>query len=197
MSQPRRIVYRGPVSCRGLIPFFLAALLGFPMAGRVGSAAVTAVNETDGKPEYEARATFLILLSKYTQWPEHTFGDGEFVMGVLGEDPFGSALDVHEGSFVQGRRLVIKRFRSAAKVGPCQLLYIPASEEWQLNILREKIAAGNVLTVGESRRFTEAGGAICLFTESGSLRFEVNLAALEHSHVRVESKVLRLAKQVH
>ncbi len=51
-----------------------------------------------------------------------------FVIGILGQDPFGSALDdAVRGETVNGRPLVVKRFASAADLRPCQILFIDRS----------------------------------------------------------------------
>jgi len=181
------------------VHLFLAPLLilvghAFGMAFETTNSSLT----FDGKPEYEARADFLLLFAKYTQWPESALpgGSEEFVIGVVGEDPFGTALNLHSGSIIQGRKLVIRHFRTAARITPCQILYFPSAEEHLLPSLREKILEWNVLTVGETPHFIETGGMLWLFTEGERLRFEVNLGALNLARVRVEAKVLRFAKPV-
>jgi len=164
----------------------------------VSSSKGASYGELDGKPEYEARAAFLILLSKYTQWPERnpSEGENEFVIGVVGEDPFGAALGVFEGSHLKGRKVVVRRFRDPARLGSCQVLYFPVQEERQFPGLKEKLMAWNTLAIGESPQFLGMGGGIRLYTEGGYLRFDVNLGALDQARVRVEAKVLRLARKV-
>jgi hypothetical protein len=46
-------------------------------------------------PEYQVKAVFLFQVIQYVTWPEHTFAspDAPIEIGVLGENPFGSALD--------------------------------------------------------------------------------------------------------
>lgn len=150
------------------------------------------------RPEYEARAHFLMLFAKYTRWPEEVLppGEGPFLVAVIGEDPFGMALKALEGLRVQGRKVVVRRYRSTADYRRCHLLYFPNGEERHFNPLREALTSHSVLTFGESTRFLEAGGAIQLFSEAGRLRFNVNRDTLTRAHLRVETQVLSLAKQV-
>lgn len=150
------------------------------------------------RPEYEARAQFLVLFAKYTKWPEEVLppGEGPFLVAVIGEDPFGLALRSLEGLRVQGRKVVVQRFRSAADYRRCHVLYFPAGEERHFASLRDALASHSVLTFGESGRFLETGGAIQLFSEAGRLRFNVNRDTLTRAHLRVETQVLSLAKRV-
>jgi len=52
--------------------------------------------ETPAAPtEYQVKAAFLYSFAKFVQWPDDAFGkpEGPFVVGVLGDDPFGAVLD--------------------------------------------------------------------------------------------------------
>jgi hypothetical protein len=53
-----------------------------------------------------------------------------------------------------------------------------------------------VLVVGESDDFAESGGAIELFLEERRVRFEINVEAAERSGIRINSRVLSLARIV-
>lgn len=150
------------------------------------------------RAEYDVRAAFLVTFAKYTKWPDRTLQPpgGDFVLGVLGEDPFGSALDALQGERVQGCRVVVKRFRGAADVKACQILYFPQGQDRQLPALRDWLAQHAVLTVGETPRFLDLGGALFLFNESERLRFIVDQGALDQARLSVDSKALNLAKRV-
>src|ERR1700722_7874519 len=80
--------------------------------------------------EYQVEAVFLLHFTQFVEWPAQAAGDAHspFVIGVLGRDPFGSALDeAIRGETVNGRPLVVKRFAAAADLGPCQILFIDRS----------------------------------------------------------------------
>ena len=53
-----------------------------------------------------------------------------------------------------------------------------------------------VLTVGDSQGFAERGVLINLFEESGYLRFDINMAAVQASPLKFSSRLLRLGRQV-
>jgi hypothetical protein len=147
--------------------------------------------------EYEARAAFLLSLAKFTEWPEEALPPGEpLVLGVLGESPMGGALEALASTQVQGRKIVVRRFRTASEVQPCHMLYFPTAEERQLQALAPRLAGHGVFTVGETSFFLGFGGALQLFTEEGRMRFVLNRAALDQSHLRVSAQVQRLAKQI-
>ena len=53
-----------------------------------------------------------------------------------------------------------------------------------------------VLTVSDRRGFSEWGGIIEMYIESGRMRFAVNVDAAEHSGLRLSSRLLGLAKVI-
>jgi hypothetical protein len=155
------------------------------------------VQQKTGFEENQVRAAFLHAFAKYTEWPEATLPAREtLIIGVMGDGPFAQALEGLPLGNVKGRKVAVKRFRSASDVQPCHILYFPSEEEALLAGMRKRLAAWNVLTVGETSRFLGLGGAIQLFHEEGRLRFVVNRATLEKSSLQVEAKALKLAKTV-
>jgi hypothetical protein len=58
-------------------------------------AAASCVAWGNGIGEYRIKAVFLVQFAKYVEWPAATFAgdDDPLVIGILGHDPFGQALD--------------------------------------------------------------------------------------------------------
>jgi len=52
----------------------------------------------------------------------------------------------------------------------------------------------NVLVVGETETFLGLGGTINLYVELDSVKFAINLAAAERANLKINAKLLRLAK---
>jgi len=147
--------------------------------------------------EYATRAAFLLSLAKFTEWPEGLLPPGEpLAIGVVGESPLGRALDDLAKAPWLGRKVVVRRFRRAADVQACHILYFPSAEEESLPPMQARLAAQGVLTVGETSFFLGYGGALQLFKQDGRLRFILNRWVLDQSHLRVAAQVQRLAKQV-
>jgi hypothetical protein len=89
----------------------LAATARPPVAPAPGAAQPT---------EFDVKAAFLYNFGKFVEWPEASLpADGTFVIGVLGTDPFGRALDDLEGKPIglQARRIVVRRVARAPDAG--------------------------------------------------------------------------------
>lgn len=145
--------------------------------------------------EYDLKAVFLYNFATFVEWPPAAFGSPEapFVIGVLGQDPFGSALDeVAAGEKVKGRRLVVRRCRTIEEGAACHILFISASERDRLPEILRAVQGRPVLTVADMPRFVEAGGIIG-FSTAARLQLHVNATSARISRLTISSKLLRVA----
>jgi hypothetical protein len=152
----------------------------------------------DPQAMYNVKAAFLYSFGRYMQWPAASFQatQGNFVIGVLGEDPFGGTLDqLARIKQVQGRRLAIERFPTLDARKPCQVLFVPrtTSEEQQQAAIRA-FRGQAVLVVGETPGFAERGGTVNFYLDQDTVRFELNLIAARQQGLSVDAKLQNLAR---
>ena len=146
--------------------------------------------------EYQVKAAFIFNFAKFVEWPSNAFGEGgALVVGVIGDDPFGGALDRLNGNTANGRALRIKRFSSGDDPRACQVLFISASEDRHLKKIMESIRGTNILTIGESTQFGQSGGMIRFVIQDNKVRFEINASAAGQAGLRISSKLLALSKR--
>lgn len=151
--------------------------------------------------EYPVKAIFIRNFIQFVEWPDTFFQDASapLVIGVLGNDPFGDALDkAIRGERVKNRPLVVKRSRRLEELKSCHVLFISRSEEDWLDQILEALAGGSggVLTIGETDGFARRGGIINLFLQDNKVRFEINKDAADRSGLKISSHLLSLAKLV-
>lgn len=149
--------------------------------------------------EYDLKAAFLFNFAQFVEWPPSASppADEPFVIGVLGQDPFGAILDeIVRNETVQGRPIVVQRFRSVDGVGRCQILFISASEDARAREILAALAGRGLLTVGESEPVAAAGGVIRFLVVNNKLRLRINVEAASREQLKISSKLLRLAEVV-
>jgi hypothetical protein len=145
--------------------------------------------------EYQVKAAFIFNFAKFVEWPSDAFGEGGvLVVGVVGDDPFGRALDQLNGNTANGRRLRIKRLRWDEDLRSCQILFISNSERRHLGKIMDNIRGTSVLTIGEMPQFNQAGGIIKFVIQDDKVRFEINAGAAGQARLRISSKLLALSK---
>ena len=141
--------------------------------------------------EYAVKAVFVYNFSRFIDWPRQAFDSaGEpFIIGIVGEDPFGPLLaEAIQGEFYRGRPIQIRHFRGPGDIGRCHLLFIS-----QANAILASVAGRNVLTVGETEAFLDHGGMIAVIAEQNRVRLRINPASLRTVNLSVSSKLLQVA----
>jgi hypothetical protein len=172
---------------------FLTLLLSIPMTG------VKPGYAQDTLSEYQIKAAYLFNFLKFVVFPSESFADplAPIVIGVVGEVPFGSALpQVVIGKTVQGRDLVIHRYRNGEDLRGAHILFISASERKRIPMILSSLRGSSVVTVADTAGFLDAGGMIQFLDENQRVRFAVNVDASSVAKLKISSKLLSLAKVV-
>jgi hypothetical protein len=163
---------------------------------------VAAVGAASGAPsgppnEYALKSVFLYNFCRFIDWPEFAFSspDEPLVIGVLGDDPFGSMLDeAVRGERFRGRPIQIEHYRSPREVGRSHLLFVTGSETGRMNEILAAIAGRSIVTVGETEGFVQRGGMIALAADQNRVRLLINPDAMRAARLDVSSKLLRVAE---
>jgi len=144
--------------------------------------------------EYQVKAAFLFNFAKFVEWPTNVFSDANapFVIGVLGQDPFGSQLDdTVRGERINGRPLIVQRYRNIAEIKNCQVLFISSSESNRLDQIVEHLKHRRILIVTDVDGGN--GGVIIRFVKEGNrIRFKIDAQAAKAANLTISSKLLRL-----
>jgi hypothetical protein len=147
--------------------------------------------------EYDLKAVFLFNFIRFVQWPPGVLPvAGEpFVIGVLGDDPFGTSLDeVTANELIEGHEIVVQRYRDIREITTCHVLFISQSETPRLDSIFRALRGKSILTVGESERFEGRDGIIRFLVVQNKVRLKINVAAAREAKLTISSKLLRQAE---
>jgi hypothetical protein len=147
------------------------------------------------------QAVFLYSIGRYVEWPASAFSNpsSPFVIGVLGDETFGGALDaIAAKKTVQGRKIVVRRFGSLEKLDPnCAILFVsnsvPAAEQ---AAVIEKTKDKPIFVIGAMSGLAEHGATANFATDGDRIFMEINANAARKSQLRMDAKLLSLAKLV-
>jgi hypothetical protein len=160
---------------------------------------ITAGHREGPPDEYQVKAAFLYNFAKFVEWPPEAFENpGEpLVVCVLGEDPFGRAIDdVISGKKIEGRALTVRRLSDARQAKGCRILFVGSSERRSVISVLAGINESGVLTVGESGSAASEGMIINFILDGDKIRFAIDTAAAEREKLRLSSRLLSLAIMV-
>jgi hypothetical protein len=149
--------------------------------------------------EYQVKAAYLYNFGRFVEWPAKltTANTGSFTICVLGDDPFGPALDTTlAGEMIGNQKVAARRISSLQESVDCQILFISLSEAKRLNRIIEALGNSAVLTVSDIPQFSQRRGMIQLVMEGNRIRFEVNLAATQRAGLTLSSELLKVATAV-
>ena len=157
-------------------------------------------HSSDTKLEYQVKAVFLGNFAKFVRWPEAFFPkpDSPYVFGVLGDDPFGCIIDQAIEEFsIDGRKVIVKRFKNATSLEFCHILFISRSQKKFREDVLVKLREVPTLTVSEMNNFCQEGGIINFILLDGKVRFEINTSAAKKARLKLGSDLLSLAKAIY
>jgi hypothetical protein len=150
-----------------------------------------------GGLEQAVKAAYVYNFTKFVSWPAQSpFARAPaFTIGVMGEDSLADAIEATvRDRRADGRPFLVRRFRTAEDVEPCNLLYVGGAWSGSLHQLLEELRGWPVLTVSDAGGFASRGGMIGLFIEDNRFRFEVSIDAALAADLQVSSKLLRLSR---
>ena len=176
-----------------------ACLIAGLLIGFGVRAAATAAGSSVPDSERDVKAAFLYNFAKFVEWPPETFSDASspLVLCVLGDEPLSASLQTTvKGETVDSRRFEVRQLRDPVGARACHVLFIGPAEKGRVPDLLAALPGTGVLTVGGGADFLDRGGMIRLFLEKNRVRFDINLEAAERSHLKLSSKLLRLARAV-
>jgi YfiR/HmsC-like len=148
--------------------------------------------------EYEVKAAYLYNFGRFVAWPDQgSRKDEPFEICVLGQDPFGPALDATvSGETIEGENVAAKRIEKPQEIDSCRILFISSSEDSRLDKILEALDKSRVLTVSDIPQFSQRGGMIQFVSERNRIRFEVNLTNAENAGLNLSSELLKVAIRV-
>lgn len=149
--------------------------------------------------EYQLKAKYLRTIPSFVEWPPSAANSSRstFQLCTVGDYPFGVGLAREvRGVSVGGRRIELRWVHKEQELDGCEVIFIGRSEKKRYGKILEGLRGKSVLTVGESEGFLEAGGMVELSFANDRLQLEVNLMAARSANLKVDARLLAMAKRV-
>jgi YfiR/HmsC-like len=142
------------------------------------------------EPEDELKSATVLTFIRHSEWRDA--GSGPIRIAVLGRRAMIHTLRRNlEGRTANGRALQVVEANAQTELRTCQVLYIASDNHGEIRQTLAALRAPHALTIGESDRFLEYGGAVNLLIVDGHMSFEVSPDALDRAGVTISSTLLR------
>lgn len=147
-------------------------------------------------PEYLIKAAFLYNFARFTEWPSDAFEGAmdPIRLCILGQSPFGRALETIDGKTVRSRMISVVNLVWADEASQCHMLFISTSAQGRVAKLFDLLAGKPILTVSDWPEVAESGSIIGLEIVKKKIRFRVNVDAATNARLQFSSRLLNLAK---
>ncbi len=147
--------------------------------------------------EYKIKAAFIPNFARFTTWPDQDSTAGQFVFLIVGNNPFGQAINPINSQEFYGKGAAV-RFAQKWHIpdDDVKVMFISRNMEDVLEEILEDIKARPILTISDIKGFADAGGMIELLERDGSIHFIVNIAAIRASGLDMNYQILQLADKV-
>ena len=187
-------------------------LVALATIGRTAASQQPAVTDQ----QYPLKAAYLLNFGSLITWPKEAFKptDGKFVIGVLGNDPFGETLRrierdkvVVQPGMEQPLRIRVQRLKSMDEYKPCHILFIsstPAAGR-EGETVQDRLDAAiaelakrkdaHVLLVSDTTGFARKGVTINfrINLEENAINMEINRASEKRAGLAISSRLLGLS----
>ena len=175
---------------------WIFGLLGFVLLISGVSQSARAQSTPD---EYQVKAAFLFHFAQFLGWPADALNaaDPSLSLCIFDDEPRRKELQsTIEGKPIGARVIHVRLISQPQEIQGCNILFLSRDEARRQSPILKSLRGMPVLTVGETSNFLSDGGMIRFHTEDGKIRFDINLAAAESSHLQISSRLLLLATSV-
>jgi hypothetical protein len=151
--------------------------------------------QRDTEAEDQLKSAVLLTFVQNARWAAPSALNTPLTVGVIGRPAMFRWLRTSlDGKVVEGRTLRVVEVKLPPEPQCCQVIYFATEKQAEIKPFLLAPGSEHALTVGESDRFLEYGGAVNLFLVDGHMAFEVSLGVLTRSGIDISSKLLRFGQ---
>lgn len=158
-----------------------------------------AIGAEPSSREYAIKAAFLYKFADYIEWPASAFASAGSPLSicVIGEDPFGAALDsLAAGERAAGRVIAVRHLPTPEGAANCNVAYVGARTPDELARMLAAFAGKPVLTVTDEVDEARPHGIVNFVLRDNHVRFDIDARLAADDRLAISSKLLSIAVAV-
>ena len=155
--------------------------------------------ESSASMEMKRKAGFVAKMLHFVDWPAEGSEARQtaFRFCVAGDGFLSFAFSEElRGTNLRGREVEVRTVQKDGGLDGCEAIYFAGSGKAANEKWLQKLKGGSVLTFGEEKGFLEEGGMVRITYANGNVQFEVNLDCVRSAGLKINSRLLALAKGV-
>lgn len=172
--------------------WWLGALLALALSGVSLNAGADQVSIS----EYGLKAVLFFKLPQFVYRPDSGNSQNNLVFCVLGNNPFGKALERLAQDPMERRSVEIVNLAAIGDGIICDFIFISRSESASVEFILRKLDGKRIVTVSDIPGFAKAGGMVELTVSGEHVGVTLNRRAAQKQGLEFNAQLLRLAKVV-
>lgn len=152
----------------------------------------------------QIKAAFVVNIARFVKWPDDSVNaeSGTIALCIYRDDNLARSARSFNGQVVDGRQLTVQKVSTVDSARSCGVLLVPSSHLDGYIADMQSAQPLTALTVVdqtdvEGPLIKADGTMVTLVRNKAKIGFEVNLAAVDDSGLKISSQLLRLARSVH
>lgn len=158
------------------------------------------VADVQADQEVDLQAEFISKFPRYVEWPAERFEspDSPIVVGILGPNPYGEALDAAlAGATAHGRNYEVRSLDTVEEAKVVHILIVGETDRAKLRDVAQELKGLPIVTIAPTFRFSKAGGIVGMEMYKNKVAFEINNKSAKQANLKIRSRVLQLATTVY
>jgi len=149
-------------------------------------------------PVHHLKAAYLLHFAKFVEWPPAARAGRTTVdVCVLGDDALHRAVEAAaRDETIAAKRVAAARLAAPHPIDRCHVLFVADGFHDDMELMLPVAHRAHVLLVGDGSAFLLRGGAIAFAYDDSRLRFDLDLRAAARAGLKVQSKLVKVARQV-
>ena len=138
------------------------------------------------------KALFMYNFTKYLEWPASK-QSGEFIIGVFGNSPIISELNIIAQKRKVGvQQIIVKKITESSQLTDCSIIYVPDSRSTKIQEIMQSCNGKGVALITDKPGMAQTHSGINYVKINGKQNFEINRKHLEAQGIKVNSALLSL-----
>lgn len=144
----------------------------------------------------ELKIAFVYNFSKYINWPDAALTAAEdFTFCVAGNAFLINKFNMLAGQITHQKSIRIVPMQASDKpIQECHVLYVSSDYQTDTGQLLASLGDEPLLTVSDSKGFSENGGMVELMEVDNTITFRINNTQALAKNLQISSRLLRLAR---
>lgn len=149
--------------------------------------------------EYIVKAVFIERFARFIEWPQGSKvnnSDKPFIIGIVGENPFGTELErLYKQQTIKDKRVLIIYISDYKQIERCDILFISKSEQTRVHLIMDFCKAKPIVVISDIEKSQAMGVHITMGMQQNKVVFALNDAAFQQSACKVDYRLKQYAIQ--